>query len=57
MTILGHCKEVPMSLPLCSDIQSDWVPILCLISAEKVGLSLSHLDSETLGPKVSLLFH
>ncbi len=33
--------------------QSDWPPI----SAEKIGLSLSHLVPEKLGPKVGLNIH
>ncbi len=33
--------------------RSDWPPL----SAEKVSLSLSHLVSEILGPKVGLMFH
>ncbi len=33
--------------------QFDWPPL----SAEKFGLSLSHLVPEILGPKVSLIFH
>ncbi len=44
--------------------QSDWVPILYLntirltpLSAEKIGLSVSHLVPEILGPKVGLIFH
>ncbi len=60
--ILGHGREVPRWLPclwvfqsdaLCySYVQSDW-PAL---SAEKIGLSLSHLISEILGHKVGLIF-
>ncbi len=33
--------------------QSDWPPL----SVEKIGLSLSHLVPEILGPKFGLIFH
>ncbi len=47
------------------DFQSEWVPILCLstfsdwcsLSAEKIGLSLSQLVPEILGPKIGKIFH
>ncbi len=46
------------------DFQSDWIPILYLhtlritpLSAEKIGLSPSHLDSEIFEPKVGIIFH
>ncbi len=50
--------------PHFGDFQSEWVPIYILTqsawptrSAEKIGLSLSHLVPEILGPKVGLIFH
>ncbi len=50
--------------PRFGDFQSDWVPILYLItirltplSEEKISLSLSHLVPEILGPKFGLIFH
>ncbi len=50
--------------PHLFDFQSDWVPFLYFnimrltpLSAEKIGLSLSHLVLEMLGPKVGLIFH
>ncbi len=38
---------------LYASSQSDWPPL----STEKIGLSLSHLVPEILGPKVGLIFH
>ncbi len=45
------------------DFQSNWVPISCLImiymtsfSVKEIGLSLSHLGAEILGPKFGLIF-
>ncbi len=60
--ILVHCREVPQWLPPI------WVPIgpyfmlhYVLIdpplSAEKIGLSLSHLVPKISRPKVGLMFH
>ncbi len=37
--------------PCFGEFQSDWVPIL-----EKIGLYLSHLFPDILGPKVGLVF-
>ncbi len=50
--------------PILLNFLSNWVPILYLntirltpISAKRIGLSLSHLVPEILGPKVGLIFH
>ncbi len=40
----------------CASSWSDWPPLKSL-SAEKIGLSLSHLVPEILGPKVALIFY
>ncbi len=62
--IRGHGREVPRRWPPFWDFHSDCVPILYLntirywpsLSAEKVGLSLSHLVPDILGPKVGSNF-
>ncbi len=57
-----------VNLMFCSvltrDLQSNWVHILCLNSIwltlflqKTIGLSLSHLVPEILGPKVGLMFY
>ncbi len=62
--ILGHGREVQQWWPLFwvfnpigslfyTPTQSDWPPL----SAEKIGLSPSHLVPEILRPKVGLIFH
>ncbi len=51
--------------PHFGDFQSDWAHILYLntirltlsFSRKTIGLSLSHLVPEILGPKVGLIFH
>ncbi len=43
----------PIGSLLYTSAQSDWPPL----SAEKIGLSLSHLVPEILGPKFGLIFH
>ncbi len=50
--------------PRFGDFQSDWIPILYLNTIQltpsfcrKIGLSLSHLVLEVLGPKVCIIFH
>ncbi len=61
--ILGHGREVPQWWPPFFDpirsifytsTQSDWPP---LSAEKKIGLSLSHLVPEILGPKFGLIFH
>ncbi len=51
--------------PYFGDFQSDWVPILYLNKTlinpfflqKKIGLPLSHLVTEILGPKVDLILY
>ncbi len=61
--ILGHGREVPQWWPLflrfaiCLGPYASWRSDWPALSAEKISLSLSHLVSEILGPKVGLSFH
>ncbi len=52
MTLICEIFD-PIGSILLAPSQSDRPPL----SAEKIGLSLSHLVSEILGPKVGLIFH
>ncbi len=64
LTYLGMVERFRGDDPRFWDFLSDWVYILYLntiwltpFSAEKIGLSLSHLVPEILAPKVGVIFH
>ncbi len=64
LTYLGMVERFHVYDPRFWDFRSDWVYVLYLntirltpFSAEKIGLSLSHLVPEILGPKVGVIFH
>ncbi len=61
---LGMVGRFRCEDPCFGNFQSDWDLMLCLNTiklnpsfSSKIGLSLSHLVPEILGPKVGLMFH
>ncbi len=55
--LLGHGREVPRWWPQFGGFSIRLGPYFIPLSAEKIGLPLSHLVSGILGPKVGLIIH